>query len=464
MPEFDPNDSRLNADFTPISPDADGRVDAGPGVRRANNKPKIIGLAVFSALMALVLWQIWGADGKASKEASPPEPTLSSEGMTNDQVAKLSGRPRGVILPDMPPEPPGEPAPPAPQLQPIQPTAQPQPAPVPEVDQTRQRFEQMKLAAFQAAIAAASRVNYQSPDQTPGAGEARGAGSAGGPEAAGIPSYAERIAAAQRAAAQGYADAGSGADGYGPYGPSGGAENGGIARMGMYRAGGTELLNRDPAGDGKWILGAGVQAPVTPYEVMTGTVIPATMITGINSDLPGQMVAQVSQNVYDTPRGRHLLIPQGTRLIGQYSHSVAYGQERVLVAWNRLVFPDGKSLDIGAMPGATGAGYSGLKDQVDNHYLRIFGSAFLMSMITGGMVYGVDKFDDDGSDDDVSASDALAQALAVQIGNTALQLIERNLSIAPTLEIRPGFRFNVVVTKDMVFRGPYQAFDYEGAR
>lgn len=459
MPDISQDDSKLKASYTPVSPDDDSS-GGSPGVRRANNLPKVIAVVVIALVLTLVLWQIWGG-GSGSDQPGAPEPKMTGEANDqSDMVSKMSGKARGIIAPDMPPKPQEEKQPavmpePKPAPKTVQQTA---PAPAREVDQTRQRFEQMKLAAFQAAITSHSKVNFQTDAQPAASGNA-GAGGQAYPS--GSMNYADRLAAVQQAAAQGYADAGGG---FGMAGASSGypgSSGGGLDRMGMYRAGGTELLNRSPDASDKWTLSTQMQVPHSPYEVMTGTVIPATMITGINSDLPGQMVAQVSQNVYDTARGKHLIIPQGTKLIGQYSHSVAYGQERVLVAWNRLVFPDGKSLDIGAMPGATGAGYSGLKDQVNNHYLRVFGSAFLMSMITGGMVYGVDKFDDDDSNDDsISASDALAQALAVQIGQTALQLIQRNLAIAPTLEIRPGFRFNVVVTKDMVFSKPYQAFDY----
>ena len=241
----------------------------------------------------------------------------------------------------------------------------------------------------------------------------------------------------------------------------GGGSLGGFNNDNMSRPGSQHLLKEQPD-DNKWTLDSKVHTPSTPFEILTGTVIPAVMVTGINSDLPGQMIAQVSQNVYDTARGEHLIIPQGTRLIGQYGNSVAYGQERVLVAWNRIVFPDGKSIDIGSMPGATGAGYSGLKDKVNHHYWRLFGSAFLMSMISAGVVYSQDRYaDDDDEYGRVTASSAMAEQLANQIGQTAAQLIQRNLTIAPTLEIRPGFRFNVVVTKDMVFGKPYQSFDYK---
>ena len=116
-----------------------------------------------------------------------------------------------------------------------------------------------------------------------------------------------------------------------------------------------------------WSLDSQVEAPASPYMIRAGFVIPAIMISGINSDLPGQVMAQVSQNVWDTATGRFLLIPQGTRLIGAYSSDVAYGQERVLMAWQRLIFPDGKTFDIRAMPGADSAGYAGFTDQINNH-------------------------------------------------------------------------------------------------
>jgi type IV secretion system protein VirB10 len=186
--------------------------------------------------------------------------------------------------------------------------------------------------------------------------------------------------------------------------------------------------------------------------------MPATLISGINSELPGQIVAQVSQHVYDTPTGRHLLIPQGSRLVGTYSSDVAYGQSRVLVAWQRVVFPDGKALDIGSMPGADGAGYAGFNDKTNNHYLRIFGSALLMSGVTAGIALSQD--DSGGSSDSQRSSDALSEALGQQLGQVTGQMVAKNLSMAPTLEIRPGFRFNVIVTKDLTFSKPYQSFDY----
>ena len=193
-----------------------------------------------------------------------------------------------------------------------------------------------------------------------------------------------------------------------------------------------------------------------PLELKTGAVIPGIMLTGVNSDLPGNMIAQVSQNVFDTATGRHLLIPRGARLYGVYDSRVVYGQERVLIAWNRLIFPDGSSITLGTMPGADMAGMAGFNDRVNNHYLRIFGSALLMSLVSGGMAYAMDGMNDSTeTDNGTRMSDEMTAALAAQLGQTATTLLQRNLNIKPTLEIRPGYRFNIVVTRDVIFREPY---------
>lgn len=214
-----------------------------------------------------------------------------------------------------------------------------------------------------------------------------------------------------------------------------------------------------PSGADRWQLDSKVEAPRSPFEIRAGFVVPATLISGINSELPGQISAQVSQAVYDTATGRHELIPQGARLIGSYSSDVAFGQARVLIAWQRILFPDGKALDIGSMPGADSAGYSGFRDKVNNHFGRLFGSAFLLSAVTAGVTLSQDN-GNVGNNNSQRASDALSEALGQQLGQATAQLIARNLNIAPTLEIRPGYRFNVVVTRDMTFSKPYQSFDY----
>ena len=212
--------------------------------------------------------------------------------------------------------------------------------------------------------------------------------------------------------------------------------------------------------DSSWIL-PHTRTAGQPLELKTGAVIPGVMVTGINSDLPGNIIAQVSQNVFDTATGRQLLIPQGAKLFGVYDSRVIYGQERVLVAWNRIVFPDGSAVTMGAMPGADMAGNTGYTDEVNNHYLRIFGSAILMSMITGGMSYSMDALNTSGNSGQgnqaPSLQDEMGSALAAQLGQATMQLLQKNLNIKPTLEIRPGYQFNVIVTKDMVFQRPYQS-------
>ncbi|PTN07472.1 TrbI/VirB10 family protein [Nitrosomonas aestuarii] len=210
--------------------------------------------------------------------------------------------------------------------------------------------------------------------------------------------------------------------------------------------------------DERWGLNSEVRKPQSPYILQTGFVIPATLISGINSSLPGQIMAQVSQNIYDSPIGKHRLIPQGSRLVGTYASEVEFGQARVLVAWQRIIFPDGKTMDIGAMPGADGVGYAGFKDQVNNHYLRIFGSALIMSAIVAGAAYS--QRDSGGAFGRQNAGSIMSQSLGQQLGLVTANLIRKNLNISPTLEIRPGYRFNIIVTKDMVFNKPWQSFDY----
>ena len=213
----------------------------------------------------------------------------------------------------------------------------------------------------------------------------------------------------------------------------------------------------NPGKSDRWKLDSKPDAPRSPYELRAGFVVPALLISGINSDLPGQIMGQVSQDVYDTATGKWKLIPQGSRLVGSYSSEVAYGQARVLVAWQRIVFPDGKAMDIGAMPGADAAGYAGFNDQVNNHYFRLFSSAVLMSAVTAGISMSQPQ---QTANTTQNANTAMSAALGQQLGQVTAQLIAKNMNIAPTLEIRPGYRFNVIVTKDLTFSKPYEEFDY----
>ena len=195
-------------------------------------------------------------------------------------------------------------------------------------------------------------------------------------------------------------------------------------------------------------LDAAAQAPISTHELFAGAVIPAVMLTGIDSDLPGTITAQVRQTVYDSLNPDVVLIPQGTRIIGAYSSDVAYGQSRVLVAWNRLTFPNGAMMDLKGMDGTDGEGQAGFHDRVDNHTMRIFGSAVLMSLL--GVGAQLSQPQNSGALNTPSASQQAASALAQQMDNVGTNLLNKNLSIQPTLTIRPGYAFNVLVNRTMI--------------
>lgn len=186
------------------------------------------------------------------------------------------------------------------------------------------------------------------------------------------------------------------------------------------------------------------------YQLRTGTVIPAVLTTGIKSDISGTVMARVSQNVYDTATGRYLVIPQGTGLYGTYNNAVAIGQTRSLVRWDRLIFPDGSSLDLLGMPGSDREGYTGFRDKVNNHYFKVFGSAFLLSLFSTTVTASLPDSDDN------DFADELALSVAQQFNETASQIIERNLDIKPTLTTRSGYKFNILVNKDIDFSGHYE--------
>jgi type IV secretion system protein TrbI len=210
----------------------------------------------------------------------------------------------------------------------------------------------------------------------------------------------------------------------------------------------------------RWKLNTHLEPPTTPYILRTGAVIPALLLSAMNAELPGTVTAQVSQDVYDTPTGNYLLIPQGARLVGEYSNAIQYGQARIFVAWQRIIYPDGSALDIGAMPGADQQGKAGFNDQVDNHFLRIFGSAILMSAVTAATNWATNHNQVGFNSNGYSASSAISEAVGQQLGQATAHLLEKNLSIAPTLVIRPAYRFNIVVTKDLEFQTPYYVGNY----
>jgi type IV secretory pathway VirB10-like protein len=194
-----------------------------------------------------------------------------------------------------------------------------------------------------------------------------------------------------------------------------------------------------------------LQMPVSPYQVMAGTVIPAALMTGINSDLPGQVIANVTEAVYDTATGRYLLIPQGSRLIGRYDSQVSFGQRRVLLVWTRLILPDTSSIALDRLPGIDPAGYAGLEDGVDWHWDRILAGAALSTLLGVGAELAAP--DRGGSDGQVIV--AVRQGAQDTVNQVGQEITKRNMSVQPTLTIRPGYPMRVMVSKDLILR-PYQ--------
>lgn len=446
-----------------MSPDASpGSVRRKSGVKRVNNLPVYLvggAMGIFLLVMALVAWD------RSVQQNRPPDPLEAKAGSTTMFASEIAGKEKdGFVAPAKPA------VPPLPETQPppgaiivarpddLEAPPRPPASPLPMEQQRgmdeRERLRMDKLRQLDEAVRARTTV------------QATASRSAGSAPAGGAPLSREE-ALTQIAALQQQADAQGRDNPASAY----------IARLQQLQAaglgdagarpvaaeplmvGGKDYRQFDAQGQAdRWRLDSHVEAPRSPYELRAGFIVPAMLISGINSDLPGQIVAQVSQDVFDTATGKWRLIPQGSRLVGQYSSDLVYGQSRVLVAWQRIVFPDGKAMDIGSMPGADSAGYAGLRDQVNNHYLRLFSSAFLMSGITAGIGISQPQTVNQGTRQ--SASSAISEALGQQLGQVTAQLIARNMNIAPTLEIRPGYRFNVIVTKDLTFSRPYKAFDY----
>ena len=177
------------------------------------------------------------------------------------------------------------------------------------------------------------------------------------------------------------------------------------------------------------------------------------MLGGINSDLPGQIMAQVSQNIYDTATGRYLLIPQGCKVIGTYDHQVLQGQQRVLVVWHRLIYPDASSVNLGEMPGADASGYAGFKDKVDTHFWPKFQNApinlqnaLMLSAITAGVQMSQPQAKAGSS---YSSQQMIAGSMGMQLNNLGMLSLASRIN-QPTVAIRPGYVFNVVINKDVI--------------
>ena len=199
-----------------------------------------------------------------------------------------------------------------------------------------------------------------------------------------------------------------------------------------------------------WYVKGNLTPATSEYEVKAGAIIPGVMLTGIKSDLPGQIVGQVRENVYDSQTGQYLLIPQGTKIIGTYDAKITYGQERVLLVWTRLIFPNGESLDLESMGATDGAGYSGLSDKVNNHTGKLVTGILLGAVATAGATMAAGNTNTDS----ITYGQAAAQGAATNVSNAVADITRKNLNIQPTIEIRPGWKFNVFVNKDLILK-PY---------
>ena len=213
-------------------------------------------------------------------------------------------------------------------------------------------------------------------------------------------------------------------------------------------------------GVGTGAINTKVNPPSSPYTLYAGGIIPAVMISGINSDLNGEIIAQVRENVYDAVSGRYLVIPQGSKLIGVYNSKVSYGQNRLMVAWNRLIYPNGNSVNLKGQPGTDISGFSGVSDQIDNHYWKIFGTSFVMGVITAGMQYSQNNTNPNAqSGNNLNLSPTVGQTLSgslgQQMGQTSMMIAQKGINIAPTITIRQGYAFNIMLTADLVLQ-PYK--------
>ncbi len=199
--------------------------------------------------------------------------------------------------------------------------------------------------------------------------------------------------------------------------------------------------------DRRTVSGDRIEAPASPYVLQAGAVIPAALLTGLRSELPGQVTAQVTEDVYDSPTGKTRLIPQGTRLIGQYDAQITFGQTRALLVWTRLIMPNGRSIVLERQPGADAEGYAGLEDEVDNHWGTLFKAAILSTLLSIGSEVG-----SSGSEDDLIR--AIRRGGSDSVNQIGQRIVGRSLNVQPTITIRPGFPVRVLVTRDLVLE-PY---------
>ncbi len=415
----------------------------GAGVRRMNRRPLMLVFGVFIAVASVVMYTVVQKQDQQQAKSAAERPKADPA----TAVGVLDDAPHaGLIAPVEPPAVPTDAVATAPRRSARRSESNQPAAPSPqhaapgdssawtaEWQQYRQQQQQVAQAHMQAALAALSATPNVGDFQDRGTGSDRprsvaemlAAAAGGGPN---IDGQMDRLMQLASSATAGMGMAGS---------------------IDENNAKGKADWLNSPADPADY-LPTGRKPLVSPYEIKTGTIIPGVMIGGINSDLPGQIIGQVRENVWDTATGDHLLIPLGSRLVGTYDNQVTRGQSRVLVAWTRIIYPDGSSLDLGGMPGSDQAGYAGMKDKVNNHYWRVFGDAMMLSLFSAGIQLSQPEVDATNGNATYTNQQIIAASIGQQLGQAGMQIVQKNMNIQPTLEIRPGYLFNVMVTKDII--------------
>lgn len=212
---------------------------------------------------------------------------------------------------------------------------------------------------------------------------------------------------------------------------------------------------RKSGGAENYVQGTRMRA-LSPFEIKAGWEIPAVLEQDINSDLPGEIRALVRESVYDTASGQYVLVPQGSRLVGTYDSKVAYAQNALLVVWNRIIFPDGSSIDLEGMGSQDVRGQSGLRGKVNNHYGRLFGTAVLSTAFSAAAVVAQNRRQNVFTVP--SSQDVATSAAASEIARLGAAITRKNLNVQPTIRILTGTRFSVRVHKDLLFEAPYRPY------
>jgi len=430
----------------PGTPDFLSGQKRGQGVRRLNRRPLLLVGVVMSLAILGVTYTFY-----QRSEANAKLATNETENGPIQSKALPPVKPDGDMLaPPVAPETEVLPATTAesePKTVPL-PVIATEPLPDPDVERHRlflQQVEDRRLARYAEALDADGKVQI-----TDRANSHHNQGQGTEP---GQPTQA--VSADEAALSSGEAGDQS------PYGRSRGADTGnGATMVAENRQAEKRAFLSNSAEADNYLQRQRTNAIAPSLEIKAGTVIPGVMISGINSDLPGTIIGQVRQDVYDSATGGNLLVPAGAKLIGTYDSGITLGQSRALVVWQRIIYPDSSSLSLANMPGTDMGGYAGFHDKVNNHYMRIFGNALMLSAFSAGVQLSQPQA---SKGENVTASQTITGALGQQLGELGIQTAQRNMNIQPTLEIRPGYRFNIMVTKDIILP-PWQGHPLAAVR